>query len=59
MQVTRGDIGEKNAYRADSRFVPSQWVTLLQSNTISHWMGANLESAWYLIGNICSLELKK
>ena len=31
--------------RADSRFVPSQWETSLQSNTISHWLGANLESA--------------
>ena len=30
---------------ADSRFVPSQWETSLQSNTISHWLGANLESA--------------
>ena len=32
-------------YRADSRFEPSQWETLLQSNAISHWLGANLESA--------------
>ena len=32
-------------YRADSRFVPSQWETSLQSNTVSHWLGANLESA--------------
>ena len=31
--------------RADSRLVPSQWETLLQSNTISHWLGTNLESA--------------
>ena len=31
--------------RADSRFVPSQWETLLQSNTVSHWLVANLESA--------------
>ena len=29
----------------DSRFVPSQWKTLLQSNTLSHWLGTNLESA--------------
>ena len=35
-------------YRADSRFVPSQWETSVQSNAISHWLGANLESAlWY------------
>ena len=30
--------------RADSRFVPSQWETSLQSNGVSHWLGANLES---------------
>ena len=32
-------------YRADSRFAPSQWETSLQSNAISHWLGASLESA--------------
>ena len=31
--------------RVDSRFAPSQWETLLQSNAVSHWLGANLESA--------------
>ena len=31
--------------RADSRLVPSQWEAPLQSNAISHWLGANLESA--------------
>ena len=30
-------------YRADSRLAPSQWQTALQSNAISHWLGANLE----------------
>ena len=30
--------------RADSRLAPSQWKTSLQSNTVSHWLGANLES---------------
>ena len=30
--------------RADSRFAPHQWETLLCSS-ISHWLGANLESA--------------
>ena len=30
--------------RADSRLAPSQWETSLQSNTVSHWLGANLES---------------
>ena len=32
-------------YRADSRLVPSQWELSLQSNAVSHWLGANLESA--------------
>ena len=32
-------------YRADSRLAPSQWETSLQSNAISHWLGANLWSA--------------
>ena len=32
-------------HRAYSRFAPSQWETSLQSNAISHWLGANLESA--------------
>ena len=31
--------------RADSRFTPSQWETSLQSNAVSHWLGANLLSA--------------
>ena len=35
-------IGE---LKADSRFAPSQWETSLQSNGVSHWLGANLESA--------------
>ena len=31
--------------RPDSRFAPGQWETPLQSNGVSHWLGANLESA--------------
>ena len=31
--------------RADSRLSTSQWEMSLQSNAISHWLGANLESA--------------
>ena len=31
--------------RADSRFAPSQWETPLQSNAVSHWLSASLESA--------------
>ena len=40
--------------RADSRLVPSQWETALQSNTVSHWLGANLESAVYVSEPCCS-----
>ena len=32
-------------FRADSRLAPSQRETSLQSNTVFHWLGANLESA--------------
>ena len=32
-------------YRADSRFAPSQWETVLLCNDVSHWLGASLESA--------------
>ena len=31
--------------RANYRFVPSQWETALLCNDVSHWLGANLESA--------------
>ena len=31
--------------RADSRFAPSQWETVLLCNDVSHWLGANLGSA--------------
>ena len=31
--------------RAYSRLAPSQWETSLQSNAVSHWLSANLESA--------------
>ena len=31
--------------RADSKLAPSQWETSLQSNAVSHWLDANLESA--------------
>ena len=36
-----------------NRFAPSQWETSLQSNAISHWLGANLQSAL----NIPTLQL--
>ena len=37
-----------HSIRADSRFATSQWETSLQSNTVSHWLGANLESTLVL-----------
>ena len=37
----------RNIFRVDSRLAPSQWETLLQSNAVSHWLGANLESTLY------------
>ena len=37
-------------YRADSRFTPSQWDTSLQSNVVSQWLDANLESAVDICG---------
>ena len=33
--------------KTDSRFAPSQWETALLCNDVSHWLGANLESALY------------
>ena len=40
-----GYIVSTQCHRADSRFAPSQWETSLQSNTASHWLVTNLESA--------------
>ena len=34
-----------SSIRADSRLATSQWDTSLQSNAVSQWLGANLESA--------------
>ena len=34
-------------HRADSRFAPSQWEMALLCNDVSHWLGADLESAMY------------
>ena len=34
----------QTVHRAESRFAPSQWEKSLQSNDVSHWLGANLES---------------
>ena len=35
--------------RTDSRLAPSQWETSLQGNAVSHWLGANLESALRMV----------
>ena len=45
-------------YRADSRLVDSQWEMALQSNAISHCLGANLESALYILG-LCPANEKR
>ena len=38
-----------HVFRADSRIAPSQWEMSLQGNAVSHWLGANLESALIFI----------
>ena len=35
----------EHIHRAGYRFEPSQWETALLCNDVSHWLGANLESA--------------
>ena len=39
-------------YRDDSRFAPSQWETSLQSNAVSHWLDANLESSLIQVAGV-------
>ena len=44
--------------RADSRLAPGQWETSLQSNAVSHWLGANLESAlpvYFVVSTLITL----
>ena len=46
--VSKMGSGMQNMWRpirADFRLAPCQWETSLQSNAVSHWLGANLESA--------------
>ena len=38
--------------RADSRLVPSQWETSLQSNAISHWLGTDRFQSHYNTVNL-------
>ena len=39
-------------HRADSRLAPSQWESSLQSNAVSYWLGADLDSALYHINPV-------
>ena len=39
--------------RADPRFAPNQWETALLCNDVSHWLGANLESALIMARTMC------
>ena len=51
-EVTTGSLLRMPSYgRADSRFAPNQWEAALLCN-ISHWLGANLESALYHVYGI-------
>ena len=43
-------IGKLMIIRANSRLAPSQWDTSLQSNAVSHWLGAKLESPLIMYG---------
>ena len=38
-----------NIIRSDSRLAPSQWEMVLLCNDVSHWLGANLESALIML----------
>ena len=44
--------------RAESRVVPSQWETLLQSNAVCHWLHTNLESALNMTYNSYNTSTK-
>ena len=39
------DCSNSSGIRADSRFAPSQWETVLLCNNVSHWLDTSLESA--------------
>ena len=45
MSTCRIALYRANFIRADSRFVPSQWETVLLCNNVSHWLGASLQAA--------------
>ena len=52
--VTQSCYNDYYCYHLPS-LAPSQWETLLQYNAVSHWLGANLESAHHL----CPLNVKQ
>ena len=54
-QINNSNMNTKG--RADSMFAPSQWETVLLCNDVSHWLGANPESA--LKGHYTTLEFHK
>ena len=39
------DISSFSSSQGHYKFAPSQWETSVQSNAVSQWLGANLESA--------------
>ena len=47
--------------RPDYRFAPRQWETSLQSDTVAHWLGGNLESALQLpmVSMVASVTLEE
>ena len=49
LQVYFTGTGAVKWFRADSRFAPCQWETSLHCNDVSHCLGANLESALWLL----------
>ena len=46
------NVANKAPIKADSRLASSQWGTSLQSNAVSHWLGANLEPAYGRSGKL-------
>ena len=51
--ITNNDKWRESYCSADARLAPSQWETSLQSNAVSHWLGANLDSALLYKWGIC------
>ena len=59
IQQTLMFCGATTRCRADSRLAPSQWEMSLQSNAISHWLGAKLERALTLSSQTASIPCGK